>query len=91
MLGGLERVIEAHDTLVIRLLQDGELLHHLLFFGVFASLRYGYLRILVGLGALQEFFVNRFDGDQLLTHLMRGQVHFAEGAPAQDTADPIEL
>ena len=39
VLAGFEGVVQADDTLLIRLLQDGEFLHHLLFLRVLAIRR----------------------------------------------------
>jgi len=76
MLGRFELVEQPHHRRVVALLQDPHFLHYLLF--------------LVFL-ALEELLVDAFDGHELLTELVGGQIYLPEGAPAKDPADPIEL
>ena len=74
---GLEGVVEADNALMIRLLQDGELLHHFFLLWVFSFWLCRCITFVI-LGASEDIFVDTFNSDQLLTYLMCGEIDFAE-------------
>jgi hypothetical protein len=77
---------------MITLLQDGKFLHNLLLFRMLTTFcRHHYCTFLLLFRAPKKFFIDRLDGNQLFTYLMRSQIDFPECTPSQDSTDPVEL